>query len=139
VIFDIVALAGSDDLVFAKASTWLIGIGILGALLAALFGLMDLSVIPRGTKAFTYGLTHMALNLVTVALFVISFFIRHAHGYDDVPAVAFILSVIALAILGVSGWLGGELSYHYGVRVADEQKQTDGFDGYGASRAPSEK
>ncbi|WP_202878223.1 DUF2231 domain-containing protein [Kribbella jejuensis] len=37
------------------------------------------------------------------------------------------LSLIALAILGVSGWLGGKLAYRYGVRVADEQTQREGF------------
>jgi hypothetical protein len=27
----------------------------------------------------------------------------------------------------VSGWLGGMLSYRYGVRVADEETQAEGF------------
>jgi uncharacterized membrane protein len=35
--------------------------------------------------------------------------------------------VVAVAILGASGWLGGKLAYHYGVRVADEQTQAEGF------------
>src|SRR5213078_982886 len=53
-IFDIatrVNSAGSAPL--TDASYWLIGIGILGALLAAVFGLMDLVRIPRRTRAFT--------------------------------------------------------------------------------------
>ena len=33
----------------------------------------------------------------------------------------------ATAILGVSGWLGGKLAYTYGVRVADEERQREGF------------
>ncbi len=37
------------------------------------------------------------------------------------------LSVIALVLLGVSGWLGGHLSYRYGVRVADEETQAEAF------------
>ena len=37
------------------------------------------------------------------------------------------LVVVAYALLGVSGWLGGKLAYHYGVRVADEGTQASGF------------
>ena len=37
------------------------------------------------------------------------------------------LNAAAFAVLGVSGWLGGKLSYRYGVRVADEVTQSEGF------------
>ena len=126
VVLDIVALA-SDNAALAEASLWLIGIGIAGALAAALFGLLDLSTIPRGTKAFKTGITHMSLNLVAVGLFAVDFAIRYAHGTTSVPTSGFVLSVVAVAILGASGWLGGKLAYHYGVRVADEQTQAEGF------------
>jgi uncharacterized membrane protein len=39
-----------------------------------------------------------------------------------------VVSVVALLLLGVSGFLGGELAYRYGVRVADEQTQRAGFE-----------
>lgn len=126
VVLDVVALAG-DNAALAEASLWLIGIGIVGALVAAVFGLLDLSIIPRGTKAFRTGVTHMGLNLVAVALFTVDFAIRYAHGTDSVPTSGFVLSLLAVAILGASGWLGGKLAYHYGVRVADEQTQAEGF------------
>jgi len=35
--------------------------------------------------------------------------------------------VVAIALLGVSGWLGGKLAYRYGVPVTDEQAQVEGF------------
>jgi uncharacterized membrane protein len=38
-----------------------------------------------------------------------------------------VLTIVALVLLGVSGWLGGELSYRYGVRVADEIDQAESF------------
>jgi hypothetical protein len=37
------------------------------------------------------------------------------------------LSIIGLAVIGASGFLGGKLAYRYGVRVADESVQADGF------------
>ena len=126
-VFDIASRVSDDSGTFARGANWLIAIGVLGALAAAVFGLMDLSTIPRGTKAFTVGLTHMTLNLLVVALFAANFVLRRADGYETVQTLPLVLSVAALALLGISGWLGGMLAYHYGVRVADEQTQAEGF------------
>ena len=38
-----------------------------------------------------------------------------------------VLSVLSVAVLAVSGYLGGTLAYHYGVRVADEATQSEGY------------
>mgnify|MGYP003291933594 CR=1 FL=1 len=111
--------------VAATGSRWLVGLGILGALAAAMFGLLDLFAIPTGTRAFRTGLVHMALNLTVVALYAGSYLLRGGGGGEpDGVAVGLIaLSVVALALLAVSGWLGGQLAYRYGVRVADEATQ----------------
>jgi uncharacterized membrane protein len=127
VVFDLAALLSNEPEIFAEGATWLIGIGILGALAAAVFGLLDLSAIARGTKAFVIGVVHMTLNLLIVALYAVNFALRRSQGYDDVSGTALVLSLIALSLLGASGWLGGKLAYHYGVRVADEEKQAEGF------------
>jgi uncharacterized membrane protein len=127
-VFDIVALANSEEEeVFAEGAYWLIGIGVVGAVLAAVFGLLDLLAIPRGTKVFRTGLTHMTINLTVVALFVIGFVVRAGQGYEEASVAGFVLSLVALSLLGVSGWLGGKLAYHYGVRVASEETQAEGF------------
>ena len=126
VVLDIASLT-TDNAALAEASLWLIGVGIVGALLAAVLGLLDLSTIPRGTKAFKTGIAHMSLNLVVVALFAVGFWVRYAQGTESVPTSALISSLVAVALLGASGWLGGKLAYHYGVRVADEQTQAEGF------------
>ena len=126
-VFDIASKVSDDSEVFAEGAYWLIGIGIIGALLAAVFGLMDLLTIPRGTTAFRTAITHMTLNLVVVALFVVDFAVRASQGYEEVGGLPLALSVVALVLLGASGWLGGRLAYHYGVRVADEQTQAEGF------------
>ncbi|HLM63835.1 MAG TPA: DUF2231 domain-containing protein [Acidimicrobiales bacterium] len=127
-VFDLVSRWAGEDEVFVKASFWLIGAGIVGAVLAALLGLMDLTRIPRGTPVFRTGLTYLALNTVVLVLYAVSFLLRRDHlDEGDVTVGAFVLSAIALATLGVSGWLGGKLAYHYGVRVADDATQAEGF------------
>jgi len=127
-VFDLASRWAGEGEVFVKGSFWLIGIGIVGAVVAALFGLLDLLAIPRGTPAFRTALTHMALNLAVVALFAVSFALRRDNLDDaDVTVAGFVCSAVALALLGVSGWLGGKLAYRYGVRVADETTQAEGY------------
>jgi hypothetical protein len=70
----------------------------------------------------------MGCNLTATALFAVAWFVRR----DDVAPAAgtswphLLLSLVALAVLGAGGYLGGELAYRYGVRVADEQTQATG-------------
>ena len=85
--------------------------GIVGALIAAVPGLIDLVSLPRQIRGT--GIKHMALNLTIVALFVINAYIRR----DGATDAAIVLSVIAVALLGVSGWLGGRMVYERGVGV----------------------
>lgn len=127
--FDIGSRVADEADVFAKGAFWLIGLGIIGALVAAVFGFLDLLAIPTGTRAFRTGLTHMTLNLIVVAAFVLSFVLR-TDTIDDPGEVStglIALSAGALAALAASGWLGGKLTYRYGVRVVDEHTQADGF------------
>jgi uncharacterized membrane protein len=129
VVFDVVSRVGDDAAVFAEGAEWLIGIGIVGALLAALFGFLDLLAIPTGTRAFRTALTHMGLNLTVVVLFAVGFALRldRLDDPDGTPIGLLVLSLVALVALGVSGWLGGKLTYRYGVRVVDETTQADGL------------
>lgn len=127
--FDVGSHVADEAAVFAKGAYWLIALGIVGALAAALFGLLDLLAIPKGTKAFATGVTHMVLNLLVVAAFAVSFVVRmdSIDDPDEVSGGLIALSAVALAVLGASGWLGGKMAYRYGVRVVDEQTQSEGF------------
>jgi uncharacterized membrane protein len=127
-IFDVVAIVNAGDRhSFLLGAQVLIGIGIIGALLAALFGFLDLSILDKGTAARRTALTHMSLNLAIVVVFVINFIVRAASGFKEVSVAGLILTIVALLALLVSGWLGGKLAYHFGVRVADERTQAEGF------------
>jgi uncharacterized membrane protein len=126
-VFDLISKNSDRPEVFAEGAFWLIIIGLVGAVLAAVFGLMDLLTIPSKTPAATTALTHMALNTIVLVLFGISALIRESDGRDEVSNTALGLSIAGLLVLGVSGFLGGKLSYSYGVRVADERTQAAGY------------
>lgn len=127
-VFDIAAGVTGDTEAFSRGAAWLIGIGIVGAVLAAIAGLLDFSLLTRGTKAHKIALAHLTLNSIALVLFAISLALRVSNGYEDPSAAGIVLSVIALLGLAVSGTLGGELAYRFGIRVADEQTQRQGHE-----------
>ncbi|MEV6322896.1 DUF2231 domain-containing protein [Nocardia sp. NPDC051787] len=128
-VFDIGSRVVDDPDFLAEGALWLIAIGVLGALAAAAIGFLDLLAIPSGTRAFRTGLLHMSLNLAVTVAFAIDFLWRRAGdgAHGPVALGPLLLSAASLAALSVSGFLGGKLAYHYGVRVADEASQAAGF------------
>jgi uncharacterized membrane protein len=95
--------------------------GIVGALLAAVPGLIDLLSLTGPARKI--GLWHMSLNLIVVAMYAINLWLRlNGAGPDWLPIT---MSVAAVALLCVSGWLGGELVYVRGIGVEPQPQQPD--------------
>ena len=86
--------------------------GIVGALVAAVPGFIDMLSLPWGTKRIA--LIHMSINLTVVALYVVNAWLRRRGAPEMTPVW---LSVIAVLMLVVSGWLGGKMVYEHGVAV----------------------
>lgn len=116
-IFDILALlTGSGE--WSRVAFWLIAAGIVGGLVAAPFGLLDWLDIPGGTRAKSVGLWHGAGNLAIVVLMAVSLFLRLGDP-SSTPGLAFLVSVVAIVLLLITGWLGGELVDRLRVGVDD--------------------
>jgi uncharacterized membrane protein len=128
-VFDIASRIVDKPGFLANGSVWLIAIGVIGALAAATVGFLDLFAIPTGTRAHRTALLHMSLNLLITAAYVVNFLWRHAsYGHPGgVASGQLVLSIVSLGALGVSGYLGGKLAYHFGVRVAAETTQAAGY------------
>jgi uncharacterized membrane protein len=95
---------------------WMIFGGVIGGLLAAIFGLIDWLGIPAGTRAKRIGLWHGGGNVVVVALFIASWFLRRPDpGLPKIAAI--VVSAVAVGIALITGWLGGELVDRMGVGV----------------------
>lgn len=115
VAFDIVGLVTTDP-TWYLISYWMIAAGIIGGLLAAVFGAMDWWGIPVNTRAKSIGLLHGGGNVVVVLLFIVSWFLRPSPA--SVPGgLALACSFVAVALALVTGWLGGELVDRLGVGV----------------------
>jgi uncharacterized membrane protein len=134
-VFDLIALFVSDPAPYVLGAQVLIVIGIIGALLAAIFGFIDFTGIASGTPAKRTALIHLSLNLAVVVLYLVNYFVRAGADRDAVSVVGLVLSIIALIMLSVSGYLGGKLAYTFGVRVAEEDTQVEGFADHGRSHS----
>jgi uncharacterized membrane protein len=111
--------------------------GILGALIAAVPGFIDMLSLPWPTKRIA--LIHMSINLTVVALYVVNAYIRKRSG--GAADAAIWLSVISVALLAVSGWLGGKMVYLHGVAVdaVPEQPEARQRPRYGAEPHPDSR
>ena len=93
--------------------------GILGALLAAVFGIIDYFSI-REKKVSQIAAWHARINVLALLLFAASFYLRTnsgAGGIGGSMTIPLALSIIGVVCITVSGWLGGELVYKHGVAV----------------------
>ncbi len=116
VIFDILYLV-FDNQTFATVAYWMIAAGIIGGLIAALFGLLDWLAIPNDTRAKSVGLWHGLGNFVIVLLFAGSWLLRNGDEQNLPGTLALLLSFAGAALSLLTGWLGGELVYRLQVGV----------------------
>jgi uncharacterized membrane protein len=116
-VCDFVGMGGGANPAWATVAFYCIGGGIVGALLAALPGLIDLLSLPAGPRSTA--LAHMGINLTVVALYVVNFWMR--MGAPDKPGNLVWLSLVSVLLLAASGWLGGKMVFEHGIGVSDGQ------------------
>jgi uncharacterized membrane protein len=93
--------------------------GIIGAALAAVFGIIDwLSIKDRAVKKVADW--HARLNVIALLVFAASFYLRTAGGQRMLGGgytIPLLLSVLGVILISISGYLGGELVFRHGVAV----------------------
>lgn len=119
------------DVIYASTRTvfwydmawWAMAFGVVGALIAAIPGLIDYtSVVQRSEKAKPIATLHMILNFGAVGLYLINMWLRADYAATGgLFGWAMALNVATIVGVAVSGWLGGELVYRYGIGVPQER------------------
>ncbi|CAN5720792.1 DUF2231 domain-containing protein [soil metagenome] len=103
-------------------SKFLLAAGCLGAIAAAIPGIIDWSAI-RNSKVKGIANWHALLNVVALIIFGTSLFLRMKVGAPWVNyslKIPFLLSLGGVILISISGWLGGALSFEHGVGVAPQ-------------------
>jgi uncharacterized membrane protein/nitrite reductase/ring-hydroxylating ferredoxin subunit len=115
-IFDLIGLASQNSLLWAAA--WYCAIaGIFGAAGAAIAGTIDyVSVVPPQSSAKRRGLIHGSLNTLVLIAFIFIAIHRSASTAEP-DKLEILLSTASAIVLGISGWMGGTLSYRNQIGV----------------------
>lgn len=112
-ICDLVHAAGWGGEIWRTVAFYTLAGGIVGALVAAVPGVIDLLSLRAALRRIA--LIHMAINLTVVVLYGINLGWR--WGDPALGSGPVWLAAFSVALLGVSGWLGGKMVYVHGVGV----------------------
>lgn len=125
-LLDVISSLGSASSELFQASVYAMAAGIGTGLLAALAGFVDRSDIRLDHPARKTVNIHMSLNLAAIGLFGVNLFLRAGQpGQAEIPVLSFLLSLVGVGILLVSGYLGGTMVYDNGVGVGRHRRNTD--------------
>ncbi len=126
IIFPIAFLAaalGSDfgywltrDFFWARASEWLIGLGLVTGIIASIIGMSDFLQIERVRKR-SAGWVHLILNLSILLFSALNFFLRFGNAQLHILPWGLVLSLVVGTLTSLTGWFGAELSYRHKIGV----------------------
>lgn len=127
-VCDLIYASGWGGIVWNEMAFYTIAGGLLGALLAAIPGYVDYRSLSD-PEVKRIGRWHLVINLSLVVLFAMNLWLR--IGGEPGAVLPITLSAIGMAMLGVSGWLGGELVYVHGVAVEPHGRASSEVKGQG--------
>lgn len=124
-ILHFVRRAGRGGTAVAAAEPWALGASIAGVALSGLTGLLvwgQAQTMLRGSD-FRIGSVHfwlgIAIAVLSIAVVVDWYLSRRREGTWHRPVVVPVLAVLIVIGVAVQGYLGGRMTYHHAVGVAD--------------------
>lgn len=115
-IFDLIGKATNNELLWA-ASYYCAIAGIVGGFCAAIPGMIDwFTVVPSRSSAKKRGLLHAGLNILVLVGFIV-IAVHRSAAIGEPGGFELGLMTLCIVVLGISGWLGGTLSYRNQIGV----------------------
>jgi len=108
--FDVLAWYRADPL-YRRAAYWLVGLGLLGALVSIAFGWIDLLNLEQegvGTGVLLRHRLHSGLAYAATAAYAVNFEWRR-RAQDRLAGPLLVLSLVGAVLVGITGYLGGQL------------------------------
>jgi len=116
-----IAYANTAEMQWSNFSAWLLLVGIVFTVLAAVAGLIDVLGEPR-IRSLAAAWVHAGGNVIVLVLAIFNSFMHTHDAYTSVVPTGLTLSVITVLILLVTGWLGGELVFRHRVGMRPEDR-----------------
>jgi uncharacterized membrane protein len=105
---------------FREAALWLLGLGTLGAVVAAVTGILQEDTVEAAGVPERALEQHETAAFATIAVFAALLAMRWFRGrrwIPNHPAIFSVLALTGLILLGLTGYLGGGLVYTHGAGV----------------------
>lgn len=120
-IFDLVYLSNGASLWFRMAY-WTMLVGWVGNLAAAIPGFLDYLTLPPRTEARQVATYHMGIGVTLAILYFANLLLRDwgIIAENQKPWGGVILNLVGVLLIGLQGWLGGELVYRHGVGIEEK-------------------
>lgn len=112
-VCDLIRFSGGNT-AWSTVALYSLAGGIVGAIIAAVPGLIDYFSIDEA-EMNRIATMHMWGNLGAVAIFALDFLLRFRLAEDS--KIPLLLSLLGTTLIGVGGWLGGEMVYVKGMAV----------------------
>ncbi len=96
--------------------------GLVATIPALITGWIDYGVV-RGVEAARVAKLHLILNLLSLPIFAASIWLRLGEGPGNYSLVPVAISVSGVLVMGVSGWMGGELVSRYRISVHEASRE----------------
>ena len=109
----------TGDLQWANFSDWLLTMGLIGMVLAAIAGIIDF-LGDRRIPGLAPAWIHAIGNTLVLVLAIFNEFVHTRDAYGQMPA-GLILSLLMVVILVVTGWNGWDMVYRHGVAIRPER------------------
>jgi uncharacterized membrane protein len=108
----------SADMMWANFSAWLVTVGVIVGIVAALFGLVDF-LVSREIRAQGPAWPHASGAIVVLILSTLNMFVHSRDAWTSVVPWGLTLSALVVLILVFTVWMGRSLVYRHRVGVAE--------------------
>jgi uncharacterized membrane protein len=99
---------------WANFSAWLVTVGVIIGWFAAIAGLVDF-LGNRSVRALPPAWPHFIGNIAVLVLATLNMFVHSRDAWTSVVPTGLALSVLTVAILLFTGWMGWSMVYRYRV------------------------
>ncbi len=112
-----IAYASTAEMMWANFSAWLLAVGLVMGVFAAIAGMIDFASNER-VREQGPAWAHMLGNIGVLVLALFNNFVHSRDAWTSVVPTGLVLSAATVALMLVTGWLGASLVYRHRVGVA---------------------
>jgi uncharacterized membrane protein len=111
-----IAYAMTAEIMWADFSAWLLAVGMIFGVLAAIAGLIDF-LGNRMLRAEAPAWPHLLGSFIVLVSAFVNNLVHTRDAWTSVVPVGLILSIVTVLILPITGWLGSTMVYRHGAGV----------------------